>query len=199
MAVSSSLPDREQVASALKKVPLFAGLDDGQLAALALHAVPRTTKADELFFVEGAPCQGLYVVFAGTVRIFNQSPQGREQVLTLERAGAVVAELPVFDGGPYPASCRAMEPSLVLFISKQAFRHSCQQDPEVALKVLASVGGRLRRLVMIIEELSFLTVRSRLAGLLLELARAQSGSASKPDAGKRPSSPQIGRASCRER
>jgi CRP-like cAMP-binding protein len=173
MVLASSLPNREQIATALRKVPLFAGLESRQIEKLAQHAVPRAAEPDELLFVEGEDCQGLYVVFSGAVRIFKQSQQGREQVLTIERAGAVVAELPVFDGGPYPASCKAVEPSLLLFISKQDFRRSCQEDPEVALKVLASVGGRLRRLVTIIEELSFLTVRSRLAALLLELARAQ--------------------------
>jgi len=142
MALASSLPNREQIAAALKKVPLFAGLENRQIERLAQHAVPHAAKPDELLFVEGDGCQGLYVVFSGAVKIFKQSTQGREQVLTVERAGAVVAELPVFDGGPYPASCKAVEPSILLFISKQDFRQSCQNDPEMALKVLASVGGR---------------------------------------------------------
>jgi CRP/FNR family cyclic AMP-dependent transcriptional regulator len=168
-------PSREQTAAALKAVPLFAGLDERQLEKLAQHAVPRRVEPEELIFVEGDDCQGLYVIFSGAVKIFKQSAQGREQVLTVERAGAVVAELPVFDGGPYPASCKPIEPSVLLFISKQDFRRSCREDPELTLKVLASVGSRLRRLVMIIEELSFLTVRSRLAALLLEMAHAEKG------------------------
>jgi CRP/FNR family transcriptional regulator len=183
MVLANDLPNREQIATALKKAPLFAGLEIRQIEKLAQHAVPRAAKSDELLFVEGEDCQGLYVVFSGAVRIFKQSPQGREQVLTMERVGAVVAELPVFDGGPYPASCKVVEPSLLLFISKQDFRRSCQEDPEVALKVLASVGGRLRRLVTMIEELSFLTVRSRLASLLLELARAQAKPPATADTG----------------
>ena len=43
--------------------------------------------------------------------------------------------------------------------------------PEVALKVLKVVGARLRRLVGIIEELSFTTVRHRLSAYLLRLAQ----------------------------
>lgn len=170
------LPTREQIGSALKSVQLFAGLDERQIAKLAQYAVPRRARPGELIFVEGDDCEGLYVVFSGAVKIFKQSVQGREQVLTVERTGAVVAELPVFDDGPYPASCKPIEPSVLLFISKRDFRRSCQEDPELALKVLASVGRRLRRLVTIIEELSFLTVRSRLAALLLDMARSEKGS-----------------------
>lgn len=186
-----SLPNQEQVAAALKAVPLFAGLEAEQLRRLALHAVPRRVEPDELIFMEGDECQGLYVVFSGAIKIFKLSAQGREQVLTVERAGGVVAELPVFDGGPFPASCKPIEPSILLFISKQDFRRSCQQDPELALKVLASVGARLRRLVMIIEELSFMTVRSRLAALLLQIVRAEKATVPAEESGAAKTPPPV--------
>jgi CRP/FNR family transcriptional regulator len=91
-------------------------------------------------------------------------------VLAVEGPGGSVAELPVFDGGPYPASVSAVEDSEVLFISRQDFRSFCLEHPEVALKMLAVVGARLRRLVGIIEELSFATVRQRLVAALVRLA-----------------------------
>jgi CRP/FNR family transcriptional regulator len=78
----------------------------------------------------------------------------------------------VFDGGVYPASASAVEDSEVLFISRDDFQNYCLEHPEVALKVLAVVGSRLRRLVGIIEELSFMTVRQRLISLLLRLAQS---------------------------
>ncbi len=156
-----SLPNQEQIVKALKSVPLFAGLEEQQVKRLAQRAVPRRAEAGTLLFAEGDDYQELYVIFPGALKIFKQSVQGREQVLVVERSGGVVAELPVFDGGPYPASCQPTESSVVIFISKQNFRRSCQQDPELALKVLASVGARLRRLVGIIVELSFQTVRRR--------------------------------------
>src|ERR1039458_5351329 len=49
----------------------------------------------------------------------------------------------------------------------------CVWRPQVALKVLRGVGARLRRLVGIIEELSFTTVRHRLASFLLRLAEKE--------------------------
>jgi len=60
-----------------------------------------------------------------------------------------------------------------LFISKQDFQALCLAHPQVALKVLRVVGTRLRRLVGVIEELSFTTVRHRLASFLLRLARTE--------------------------
>ncbi len=158
-------------AAVLARVPLFNDLSDTELKFLSDRAVSKRYRAGELIFSEGDPCAGLYVIEAGDVRIFKTSAGGREQVLTLEHAGNSVAELPVFDGGAYPASASAASDATILFISRNDFRALCLEHPEVALKVLRMVGLRLRRLVGIIEELSFTTVRHRLAALLLRLAR----------------------------
>jgi len=94
-------------------------------------------------------------------------------VLGIEGPGSSVAELPVFDGGNYPASVSVIDDATLLFVSKQDFQALCLAHPQVALKVLKVVGARLRRLVGIIEELSFTTVRHRLAAFLLRLARTE--------------------------
>jgi CRP/FNR family transcriptional regulator len=158
-------------AAALKKVGLFANLTDKELNFLAERAVPHHCETGKLIFTEDEPCEGLYVIEAGAVKIFKSSASGREQVLTIEGPGGSIAELPVFDGGNYPASAVAVSEAELLFVSKKDFQALCLQHPEVALKVLQVVGGRLRRLVGIIEELSFTTVRHRLAALLLRLAK----------------------------
>jgi len=155
----------------LSRTPLFSGLTDRELDFLRERLVSRTYSAGEMIFSEGEPCAGLYVVESGTIRIFKSSSGGREQVLNIEGPGSSVAELPVFDGGNYPASAVAVEDSMLLFVSKQDFQALCLAHPQVALKVLRVVGARLRRLVGIIEELSFTTVRQRLGAYLIRMAQ----------------------------
>jgi len=157
----------------LAKVQIFSGLTKPELAFLAQRAVPRRFSPGETVFSEGEPCAGLYVVESGHVRIFKSSAGGREQVLSIDGPGGSVAELPVFDGGNYPASVTAVNDATLLFVSKQDFQALCLAHPRVALKVLRVVGARLRQLVGIIEELSFTTVRHRLASFLLRLGRTE--------------------------
>ena len=157
-------------AQTLAKVPIFSGLTENELSFLAQRVGVRHCSPGTIVFNEGEPCSGLYVVETGHVRIFKSSADGREQVLSIEGPGNSVAELPVFDGGNYPASVVAIDEAALLFVSKQDFQALCLAHPQVALKVLRVVGARLRRLVGIIEELSFTTVRHRLASLLLQLA-----------------------------
>jgi CRP/FNR family cyclic AMP-dependent transcriptional regulator len=163
---------RTNTSKTLVQVALFRDLSETELAFLAQRAVPRKFAAGEILFSEGDPCAGMYVVESGHVRIFKTSPGGREQVLSIEGAGGSVAELPIFDGGNYPASVSAIEDSSLLFIAKQDLHALCLAQPEVALKVLRVIGTRLRKLVAIIEELSFTTVRHRLAAFLVRQARS---------------------------
>ena len=155
----------------LRKTQLFAKLTESEMRTLSACVSKRHFGRGETLFSEGDQCHGLFVVAAGRIRIFKLSPSGREQVLAVEGPGSSFAELPVFDGGVYPASASALEDADVLFIARKDFQNYCREHPEVALKVLAVVGSRLRRLVGIIEDLSFTTVRQRLISLLLRLAQ----------------------------
>ena len=156
----------------LRKTPLFASLTEEEMRALAARATRMQFQKDEQLFAEDDPCTGLYLVSAGKIRIFKLSPSGREQVLAVEGPGSSFAELPVFDGGNYPAAASALQDTEVIFISCKDFQNVCREHPDVALKVIAVVGARLRRLVGIIEELSFTTVRQRLISTILRLAEA---------------------------
>lgn len=167
------MPESASSAAVLAKTPLFSNLSPEELRLLAGHAVRRHLAQGELLFSEGDPCKGLHIIASGRLRIFKSSVSGREQVLAVEGPGGSVAELPIFDGAPYPASVSAIEDAEILFLSRDDFRKFCLAHPEVALKLLAVVGARLRQLVGIIEELSFTTVRQRLASVLVRLAKSK--------------------------
>lgn len=159
------------LAAVLERTPLLSSLSTAELQMLAARTVRKNLSTGQLLFSEGEPCNGLHIIARGKVRIFKTSISGREQVLALNGPGETVAELPVFDGGPYPASAIAIEDCEIAFISRRDFQAYCIEHPQVALKVLTVVGSRLRRLVGIIEELSFTTIRQRLISVLVKQAQ----------------------------
>ena len=159
----------------ISHIPLFAGLGENEIAALVQRAVERRFAAGELLFWEGEPCAGIFLIVEGNVKIFKTSSGGRELMLSLETAPCTVAELPLFDGGVYPASVRAVDPVVALFVNKSDFQQVCRQYPDVALKILAVVGHRLRQLVGLVEAMTFGSVTQRLARLLLDASRQAGG------------------------
>jgi len=161
--------------AALTEIALFASLSGAEAQALAQRAIERRFASGEMLFWEGEECAGIFLIVEGSVKIFKTSPGGREMTLAIETAPSTVAELPLFDGGPYPASVQAVEPVAALFLNKSDFQQVCRQYPDVALKILAVVGRRLRHLVDVVEAITFGSVTQRLARLLLDAAR-QAGS-----------------------
>jgi len=165
--------ERIDLAVVLQKSAMLSSLSSPELQQLAARTSRKVFSAGEVLFYEGEPCKGLHIIAQGKVRIFKTSANGREQVLAVNGPGETVAEVPVFDGGPYPASVIAVDYTEVAFISRKDFQDYCLDHPEVALKVLAFVGSRLRGLVNIIEELSFTTIRQRIVSLLVRLAQGE--------------------------
>lgn len=154
--------------TALSAIALFADFNETEVAALAQRAIEKRFDTGEMLFWEGEACAGVFLIAQGSVKIFRTSAGGREVMLAIETAPSSVAELPLFDGGPYPASVRALEPVTTLFINKNDFQQVCRQYPDVGLKILAVVGRRLRHLVGLVESMTFGSVTQRLARLLLD-------------------------------
>ncbi len=165
-----------QVKDVLRSVPFFSRLDDDLLRAIEGLVMERTFYKGELLFMEGGECPGLYIVKSGLVRIFKTSPEGKEQVLLIARPGESFNEVPVFDGGPNPASAEAMERTTVYILPSSDLLELVRRRPDITLELLKTFAVRLRRLTMLVEDLSFRHVTSRLARLLLEVAESQAGS-----------------------
>jgi CRP/FNR family transcriptional regulator len=119
------------------------------------------------------------VVKSGRIRIFKTSPEGREQVLLIAGPGDSFSDVPVFDGGPNPASSSALEPSTVYLIRKETLL-SLVADCPAALAIIKMFAARLRHLTAVVEDLSFRGVVNRLAKMLLELAVVEEGSSPVP-------------------
>src|SRR5262249_23682731 len=159
--------------SALKRTRLVGELEEPELRALAERAVERRLSRDEILFVAGDEAAGLFVIVSGALRAFREGVDGREQVIHVERAGATIAELPVFDDRPYPSTVAAEEDSTVLFLDKRDVKSLCLANPQIALAALKMLAGRLRKCAELVEALSLREVDQRLARWLLAEARAR--------------------------
>ena len=155
---------------ALSAIDLFAVLPDTEREHLAKLAVIRSFEAKETLFDEGQTCEGIWVVASGSVRIYKFTPGGRQIVLAVQEAPATVAEVPVFDGGPYPATVITQEPSEAMLIRRDDFLACCRRNPELTLKFLSVFSARLRHLVGFVERVTFGSIRQRLAAALIEMA-----------------------------
>ena len=158
----------------LAKSALFQNLPTSALAELAARGSERKLQQGQILFNANESADGMYVMLSGSVRAFRENIDGREQTIHVERAGGLLAEVAVFDGGPYPSSTVAEEDSEVLFLATEDVRSFMLKHPETALTALALMAKKLRNVASLAEQLALKDVSQRLATLLLEEAQRTS-------------------------
>lgn len=156
---------------ALQRTALFRCLTEKELADIAQRAVELHFKKGEMLFLSGEEAKGLFVVVSGKIRAFQQNPEGREQVMHVDTPGTVLADVPVFDDGPYPASAISELDAEVLFIDKRHMHQFCIKYPSLALTALRLMASRVRRHAQLVKALSFHDVGHRLASFLIAEGR----------------------------
>lgn len=157
------------ITSIIAGIPLFKGLSPKQCTALGAIAVRKYYSRGQNFFAEGDDGIGFYIVLSGKVKVFKLSPEGKEQIFHILEAPEPFAEAAVFAGEHYPASAQALSETLVLFFPRKKFVELINQEPSLALSMLALLSRRLRKLTMLVESLSLKEVPGRLAAYLLYL------------------------------
>lgn len=151
----------------LRQIPYFAGLDAAALADIARTLRPRVAAPGEHIVVEGEPCQGLYVVLAGQVRLVKMSADGREHVLRVLGPGTTFNDVAVFDGEPNSDTAVAIGATRIGFIPPATMTALIDSHPATARAALKLLAGRHRSLGHMVEDLALRDVTARVARLLL--------------------------------
>jgi CRP/FNR family cyclic AMP-dependent transcriptional regulator len=157
--------------TALQRTPLFGCLTEKELADIAQRTIELRLRKGEVLFISGEQAKGLFVVVSGKIRVFQQSAEGREQVMHVDTTGAVIGEVAVFDDGPYPASAVSELDAELLFIDKSDMHRFCAAYPALALRALRLMAARVRRHAQLVEALSFQDVEHRLASFFINEAK----------------------------
>jgi CRP/FNR family transcriptional regulator len=153
--------------AAIRKTDLFGNLPDSLLQAIAARAVGRHLERGAILYSQHETVSALYVVCSGELRLVRQNTEGREQVLSTERAGAVLADVPVFDGGKSYTTAIADTHSEILSIETQDIRDLCRKHPEILWNLVSVLAQRVRNSAEVIETLALRNVDQRVAQYLL--------------------------------
>ena len=154
----------------LSHLDLFKGLTVEQLDAIARIVSDKEYKKGQIIFSEGDEGEGFYLVISGRVKVYKLSPEGKEQIMHIFGPGKPFAEVPVFGGSRYPANAEAMDHCKLFLFPKKAFISLIQENPSLAMNMLASLSQRLKQFSNLIETLSLKEVPGRLASYLLYLS-----------------------------
>ena len=149
--------DHEAISTILRRIPIFADLKHRELKEFERVLHRREFKKDELVFQEGEPGVGMYIIYTGSVGIFKNSPNGKEELLAELKPGEFFGEMALLDEAPRSATARALEDSVILGLFQPDLFDLIERKPKLGNKILLNlahiIGERLRHTNQELQEL----------------------------------------------
>jgi CRP/FNR family transcriptional regulator, cyclic AMP receptor protein len=162
------------ITQSLQAVPLFSGLSQEEIAALAAAALVRKLPKNTIVVTEGVRSDSLYVILSGRVKVFVSDEGGHDLVLNVLGPGEYFGEF-ALDERPRSASVMTLEPCQVAVISNEALKSFITHHPGAAMQLIRVLIGHARHMTARFKDLAMLDVYGRVAKFLLDNAREVEG------------------------
>ena len=159
----------DDTAELLSRVPVFETLAPEDLQHVAEVAVPRSFAPHQVIFREGDNSDTCYIVRSGHARAVRAHPDGRTITLASFGPGDIFGELAMFDDERRSATVEATDRVESVAVLGSDMRRLLHEHPELAVKLVISLGRRLRAANERLASQSFQTVQSRVATVLAQL------------------------------
>ncbi len=155
---------------ALKKSVVFSALRRDELLELAAIVKVAAFEREEYLFWEGEAGTRLYIIDQGRVKVHKHSSSGKDFIVAFFGPGEMFGEVAVIEQKPYPASAQAVEPTSVLAVTRDEFVDLLSRRPEVALRIIIVLSGRLRDAQNRLRDIAGERVEQRIANVLRMLS-----------------------------
>lgn len=162
----------EEYTKLLSSVSYFKNLGPGELMRIINSGQLKRFQKNKYIYFKGEPAAGMFVLFSGKVHLCNYGCDGQSQIFSTMEPVTMFNEVTAIDGGANPATALAVKDCLTWNIGCEDFENLVKKypDPVVGLAMMRVLAGRTRQLIDLCGDLSFRTVVSRCAKLLLELS-----------------------------
>jgi CRP-like cAMP-binding protein len=160
----------ERVIRLLKKVPIFAKLNDPDISQIADQCIRRECPKEQVILVEEEVGQTLFILLKGTVKVTRTSDEGREVIITILKSGDFFGELSLIDGKGRSATVVAMEDSELLTLRRAEFLAMLERYPVIAVEMMRVMADRIRKADAQIENLTLQDAFGRVGSTLIHVA-----------------------------
>jgi CRP/FNR family cyclic AMP-dependent transcriptional regulator len=152
-----------------RKIPLFAGFGPSEFESLEKCLVRRRYPGGQTLFHMGDEGGSLHLIERGRVKITIPSSSGEELILAILGAGDLLGELSLFDGKSRSATVLALEETVTLCLHREDLLALMRNRFDVVEKILEVLARRIRDTDMLLADVHFLDITSRLAKKILDL------------------------------
>jgi len=128
----------------LRSIPMFDGLSEADLEALANALDMRHFRAGTQVFAQGDIGNAMYIVASGDINIFLPGEESRRVSLKDIGRGEFFGELALFDAKPRSASALATTDTVLYELKRATLGVFLESHPRAAMAILRTMSERMR-------------------------------------------------------
>ena len=130
-----------------------------------------TVRKGKIFYRPEDTGEVIFILKKGTVQLYRISPEGKKLVIYTLGDGSMFGEMSLLGQRMHNTFAEAITDCTICIMSRNDLERLVLTRPQVALRILEITGNRLRETEEQLEALAFKSIPSRLAALLLRLAK----------------------------
>ncbi|GAB6110356.1 Crp/Fnr family transcriptional regulator [Desulfomicrobium salsuginis] len=162
-----------EIVQAMAGMGLFEGLSERELSQLSRGAGWRTYGPGEFVFHQGEDADSFHVLYAGVLKLFRSTAEGREQTVYLAEDGEPFCLCTLYGARSLPVSALTMAPCRVLVFAWERMEEQLRSSPRVLLNIVRILNTRLMHSYQMIEDLGLRSIHQRVASFLVHSARVR--------------------------
>ncbi|NCB00875.1 MAG: Crp/Fnr family transcriptional regulator [Spirochaetia bacterium] len=152
----------------LKKVPLFASIDDSSLKEITQQMEHRVYQKGEMLVLEGEKPLGFTVIQQGSAKAYRITSDAKEQILYIFPEKDYFGARFLFTEDEVPYSVVALEETHVCILTKRQLKDILLDHPKVAILLIEAMAMRMKRLELLMQQTGKKKAEGRIASILLE-------------------------------
>lgn len=153
-------------------VPLFNHLELEEQQLINQLATHRTfEKGEQIMTPDGV--EHLAIVAKGSMKVYQLSANGKEQLLRVVEPGGYEGENTIFGAHNESLFAEALQKTQICLINKADFQNLLQQFPQLSMKLLMLTAQKVTNLEQQSQFLMMERIEERLANYLVDLSKAE--------------------------
>ncbi|RXT13571.1 Crp/Fnr family transcriptional regulator [Ammoniphilus sp. CFH 90114] len=155
----------------LKKIGMFQHCNEDELSQLSTLMLLKEGKKRDVLFYESDPCDVIYFIKKGRVKVFKTTEDGREQIVNLLGKGDMLPHVGWYGGSDYPATAELLEDGELYFMYVQQFTQLLEQQPKLTVKLLKELDVKIRALQSRLSHVLSKDMTEKIWGVLYALVK----------------------------
>lgn len=150
----------------IKRLDMFSNLRPEYLKELLDGVEHVEYEKGEVLFHEGSISETLYFINHGSIKLFVNTLDGKEQILHILSSGNFLGMLDLLKDGQYRFSAKAIDDCKMCTLNRKHFIRTLKDNPDMAISIIETLTDKLVKTERLVKSLATNDINSRISYLL---------------------------------